>query len=82
MTNTMTYRGHVASMSFDAEDRIIVGRVLDVDDIITFHGESVSGFEANFHAIVDNYITACESVGNTLEKPASRRLPPGLPWGK
>lgn len=28
MINTMTYRGYVASMSFDAEDKIIVGRVL------------------------------------------------------
>lgn len=36
MTNTMTYRGYVASMTFDAEDKIIVGRVLDVDDIISF----------------------------------------------
>ena len=47
MNNTMSYRGYTASMNFDAEDKIIVGRVLDVDDIITFHGESVSEFESN-----------------------------------
>lgn len=74
MTNTMTYRGYVASMAFDAEDKIIVGRVLDVDDIITFHGESVSEFEVNFHAVVDDYIAACESLGSTPEKPASGKL--------
>jgi len=74
MINTMTYRGYVASMSFDAEDRIIVGRVLDIDDIISFHGESVSEFEENFHVVVDDYIAACESLGSTPEKPASGRL--------
>lgn len=74
MTNTMTYRGYVASMSFDADDKIIVGRVLDVDDIITFHGESVAEFEASFHAVVDDYIAACESLGGTPEKPASGKL--------
>src|SRR5690554_2876571 len=74
MTNTMAYRGYVASMSFDAEDKIIVGRVLDIDDIITFHGESVSEFEANFHAVVDDYIAACERLGGTAEKPASGKL--------
>ncbi len=74
MTNTMTYRGYVASMTFDAEDRIIVGRVLDVDDIISFHGESILEFEANFHAVVDDYIAACESLGSEPEKPASGKL--------
>lgn len=66
MTKTMQYRGYVASMIFDAEDKIIVGRVLDVDDIITFHGESVDEFESNFHAVVDDYITACEKLGGRL----------------
>src|SRR5690606_13108545 len=68
MTNTMSYRGYVASMIFDAEDKVIVGRVLDVEDIITFHGESVADFEANFHMVVDDYIAACESLGGAPEK--------------
>lgn len=74
MTNTMSYRGYVASMTFDAEDRVIVGRVLDVEDVITFHGESVADFEANFHMVVDDYIAACESLGGVPEKPASGKL--------
>lgn len=74
MTNTMEYHGYVASMIFDAEDNVIVGRVLDVDDIITFHGESVREFERNFHTIVDDYIAACEKLGAPPEKPASGRL--------
>lgn len=45
MTNSMAYKGYTASMVFDAEDKIIVGRVLDIDDIISFHGESVAQFE-------------------------------------
>ena len=48
MINFMSYKGYTASMIFDAEDKIIVGRVQDVDDIISFHGESVSEFESAF----------------------------------
>lgn len=70
----MSYKGYIASMIFDAEDKIIVGRVLDVDDIITFHGESVSEFEINFHAAVDDYTSACEHLGSAPEKPASGKL--------
>ncbi len=74
MTSTMRYRGYVASMIFDAEDKVIVGRVLDVEDVITFHGESVADFEANFHLVVDDYMAACESLGGAPEKPASGKL--------
>ena len=74
MTNTMIYKGYTASMIFDAEDKIIVGRVLDIDDIISFHGESIVEFEANFHISVDDYIAACAKLGNKPEKPASGRL--------
>ena len=72
--NAMRYKGYTASMVFDAEDKIIVGRVLDIDDIISFHSESVSEFESNFHAVVDDYINACAKLGSKPEKPASGKL--------
>jgi predicted HicB family RNase H-like nuclease len=72
--NTMSYQGYTANMSFDTEDKIIVGRVLDIDDIISFHGESVSEFEANFHAAIEDYISACATLGSKPEKPASGKL--------
>jgi predicted HicB family RNase H-like nuclease len=72
--NTMFYKGYTASMVFDVEDKIIVGRVLDVDDIISFHAESVSAFEAVFHATVDDYMAACAELGSAPEKPASGKL--------
>ena len=74
MNNTITYRGYTASLSFDIDDKIIVGRVLDIDDIIVFHGQSVAEFESAFHAAVDGYVAACEQLGSTPEKPASGRL--------
>ena len=74
MTNTMVYKGYTASMVFDAEDKLIVGRVLGIDDIIAFHGESVVEFEANFRTTVDDYIAASDALGVQPEKPASGKL--------
>ena len=74
MINAMTYKGFTASMIFDAEDKIIVGRVLDVDDIIAFHGESVSDFEANFHTVIDGYVSASEALNTQAEKLASGKV--------
>jgi predicted HicB family RNase H-like nuclease len=59
----MSYKGYTASMIFDAEDKIIVGRVLDVDDIIAFHGASVAEFESSFHAAIEDYLTASKQLG-------------------
>lgn len=72
--NAMTYKGYTASMVFDAEDRIIVGRVLDIDDIISFHGDSVADFEAHFHAVIDDYVAAAKALGGEPERPASGRV--------
>jgi predicted HicB family RNase H-like nuclease len=74
MTNSMTYKGYTASMVFDAEDRIIVGRVLDIDDIISFHGESIAEFESHFHAAIEDYLAASRELGAAPEKPASGKL--------
>jgi predicted HicB family RNase H-like nuclease len=74
MNNTMPYRSYDASMTFDADDKVIVGRVLDVDDIISFHGESVAEFEVNFHGAIDDYISACEQLGSSPEKPPGGKL--------
>ncbi|MDZ7592275.1 MAG: type II toxin-antitoxin system HicB family antitoxin [Rubrivivax sp.] len=74
MSNAMSYKGYTASMVFDTEDKIIVGRVQDIDDIIAFHGESVAEFEANFHAAIEDYLAASRELGSAPEKPASGKL--------
>ena len=72
--NSMQYKGYTASMDFDAADKIIVGRVQGIDDIITFHSASVAGFEAAFHKAVNSYVAACKQLEQAAEKPASGRL--------
>lgn len=74
MMNVMSYMGYTASMVFDPDDKIIVGRVLGIEDIITFHGESVADFEASFHAAVDAYIVASKALGSEPERPASGKV--------
>ena len=74
MSNFMCYRGYTTNMVYDMEDKIIVGRVQDVDDIISFHGASVAEFESNFHLAIDDYLAAAEELGSLPEKPASGKV--------
>lgn len=73
MINAMAYRGYTTSMVFDTEDKVIVGRVLDVDDIISFHGASVAEFESNFHAAIEDYLAACRELSSAAGTRATPR---------
>ncbi|MBC7730318.1 MAG: type II toxin-antitoxin system HicB family antitoxin [Bacteriovorax sp.] len=80
--NTMSYNGYSARVEFDAEDRIFVGHIAGIRDIVGFHGESVSELEAAFHEAVDDYLAACKKLKQAPDKPYSGRvmlrLPPEL----
>ena len=77
--NTLNYNGFAARVEFDAEDRLFVGHIAGIRDIIGFHGESVAELEAAFHEAVDDYVAACEKLGQSPDKPYSGRVMLRLP---
>ena len=74
MINSLSDKGYTTSMVFDTEDKIIVGRVLNIDDIISFHGDSVAEFESNFQAAIEDYLTASKELDSAPEKLASGKV--------
>lgn len=80
--NAMTYKGYSARIEFDSEDRIFVGHVVGIRDIISFHGTTVDELSKSFHEAVDDYLEACEKLGQSPNKPYSGklmlRIPPEL----
>lgn len=80
--NTMRYNGYSARVEFDADDRILVGHIAGIKDVVGFHGASVDELEAAFHEAVDDYLAACKKLKQAPNKPFSGRvmlrLPPEL----
>lgn len=80
--NTMSHKGFQARVEFDAEDGLFVGRIAGIDDVVGFHGESVSELRAAFQETVDDYIETCRKVGKEPERAYSGKLmlrvPPDL----
>jgi len=70
----MVYKGYSADITFDAEDLIFYGKVVDVVDRIVFSGQSVEELQSNFHLSIDTYIECCREAGGEPEKPASGRV--------
>ena len=74
MMNTMTYKGYTARIEYDDTDRIFVGRLAGMRDIVGFHASTVDALESAFHESVDDYVQACKKLGQTPQKPASGKL--------
>ncbi|MCU7937648.1 MAG: type II toxin-antitoxin system HicB family antitoxin [Candidatus Thiodiazotropha sp. (ex Dulcina madagascariensis)] len=72
--NMMKYKGYIARIEFDEEDRIFVGRLAGIDDIVSFHGTTVDELEKAFHESVDHYIEVSERTGRPAQKPYSGNL--------
>jgi predicted HicB family RNase H-like nuclease len=70
----LTYRGYIASIEYDAEDRIFVGHLADIRDTVGFHGTSVDELESAFQEAVDHYLAVCEQIGQQPQKPYSGNI--------
>ena len=77
--NMMKYKGYVARIYFDEEDRIFVGRLTGIDDIVSFHGATVDELETAFHESVDHYLEVSERTGCPAQKPYSGKLTVRVP---
>ncbi len=65
----MSYKNYTASIEFDGRDNIFVGRVLGLDSIVSFHGESITELRERFKAAVDDYLVdtgECDAAPNIL----------------
>jgi predicted HicB family RNase H-like nuclease len=72
--SAMNYRHYLAQVAYDAADRIFVGHIAGINDVVGFHGESVAEPESAFHEAVDDYIEACATAGKAPDKPYSGRV--------
>lgn len=69
-----TYKGYVGTVEIDYEDSVLVGRVLDIKDVITFEGKTLEEAEKEFQNSVDDYLEFCQELGRAPNKPFSGKL--------
>jgi predicted HicB family RNase H-like nuclease len=69
--NKLLHKGFTGSCEVSLEDGCVIGRVLFIDDILTYEGETVAELKANFEAAVDRYLAHCKKTGKPANKPYS-----------
>lgn len=78
----MTYKRYAAKIEYSDEDDCFIGHVTGINDVVGFHGESVSELHTAFEEAVDDYLYTCKKSGKAAQKPYSGhimlRLPPEI----
>jgi predicted HicB family RNase H-like nuclease len=67
----MTYKGYEAAVEYDEDAEIFHGEVINLRDVITFQGRSVSELKKAFAGSVEDYLAFCKARGEDPEKPFS-----------
>ncbi len=72
--NEMTYQNYSAKVEYDPIDKIFVGHIIGIRDIVSFHGSTVEELESAFHEAVHHYLEVCEKIGQEPQRSYSGKL--------
>jgi predicted HicB family RNase H-like nuclease len=68
MNDILQYQNYYASVHFSADDEVFYGKILGINDLISFEGASVKELKASFEDAVEDYLETCATIGKTPEK--------------
>lgn len=68
MKDVMIYKDYIGSVHYSAEDEIFFGKIVGINDSISFEGSSVKELKAAFEDAVEDYIELCRLNEKEPEK--------------
>lgn len=71
MAHILSYRGYEGIVEFDPDGKVLRGKVLHIQDLVTFQTVNCNEVENEFQAAVDDYIDFCAEIGKDPDKPLS-----------
>ena len=74
LNSIIEHKGYLAELALDIEDDIIVGRVINSVDTISFHGKTVEEAKLAFHDVLDTYLSICQEENIEPSLPCSGRF--------
>ena len=74
MNDLMEYKGFKARVEFSADDEVFFGRLIGIDDVVTFEGKTVRELKKAMKEAVEFHIEVCERSGRILKKAYSGKL--------
>ncbi|GAB2984301.1 type II toxin-antitoxin system HicB family antitoxin [Mucilaginibacter puniceus] len=68
MNDILQYKNYYASVHFSATDEVFFGKILGINDLISFEGASVKELKIAFEEAVEDYLETCLEIGKEPER--------------
>jgi predicted HicB family RNase H-like nuclease len=65
----LEYKGYTGSIEYSSEDNLLFGKVLGINGLISYEGETGKLLEEDFRNAIDTYLSDFKEEGKTPEKP-------------
>ncbi len=66
---TIKYKGYEGTTELDMEEKACRGKILFINDLVTYKADCPATLQASFEAAVDDYIETCALIGKEPQKP-------------
>ncbi len=70
----MSYKRYVGRVAYDDQHETFYGDVVNIRDVVTFQGTTVSELKQAFRESVDDYLAFCAERGEAADKPLSSKF--------
>ncbi|NYZ70473.1 type II toxin-antitoxin system HicB family antitoxin [Endozoicomonas sp. SM1973] len=67
----ISYKGYIASVTYDEETEVLHGQITNTRDVITFEAENVKDIKLEMQRSIDAHIEFCKSIGREPSTPFS-----------
>lgn len=68
-SNTMKYKGQLGSIEHDLEHGVLYGKLLFINDLVTYEADTLRDLQREFQASVDEYLDDCARMGVEPNRP-------------
>ncbi|SFS92225.1 Predicted nuclease of the RNAse H fold, HicB family [Succinivibrio dextrinosolvens] len=66
--NFLKYKNYLGSIEYNLKDKVLFGKLLFIDDLISYEGETINELENNFKDAVEDYLQTCAELGKKPQK--------------
>ncbi|KRN44370.1 type II toxin-antitoxin system HicB family antitoxin [Limosilactobacillus ingluviei] len=68
MDKLLEYKGYYGTVEFSLEDQVLYGKVIGINGLLSYEGETIKELEADFRDVIDEYLADCKANGVMPQK--------------
>ncbi len=68
MSDVLRYKDYCGSVEYSSADSCLYGKVLGINDLISYEGQTVEDLRHDFEGAIDDYLDTCSAIGKQPEK--------------